>query len=47
MIYWNKNIDAFLQVFNEFGAVVDLRPLQGVAIGGRGKQRQPKLFGDV
>ena len=47
MIYWNKNTDAFLHVFNEFGAVVDLRPLQGMAIGGKGKLRQPKLFDDV
>lgn len=47
MIYWNKNTDVFLEVFNEFGAVVDVRSLQGVTIGGKGKLRQPKLFDDV
>ena len=44
MIYWNKNIQRFLDVFNEFGAVVDLRPLQGKVIGGKRKLHQPKLF---
>jgi len=33
MVYWNKSIDIFLDVFYEFGAVVDLRPLQGKVIG--------------
>jgi hypothetical protein len=44
MIYWNKNIEKFLDVFSEFGAVVDLRPLQGKAIGRRGKLHQMKFF---
>jgi len=44
MIYWNKNIDRFLEVFNEFGAVVDLRPIQGRSIGEKRKLRQPRLF---
>lgn len=47
MIYWNKNVEKFLEVFSAFGAVVDLRPLQGRAIGEKGKLRQPKLFDDV
>ena len=47
MIYWNKNLDRFLEVFNEFGAVVDLRPLQVRIIGSNSKLRQPKLFDDV
>ena len=47
IVYWNKNIDRFLQVFNEFGAVVDLRSLQGRAIGEKDKLRQPKLFDDI
>ena len=47
MIYWNKNMDKFLEVFNEFGAVVDLRALQGRAIGKKGKPQQPRLFDDV
>lgn len=47
MIYWNTNIDIFLNVFTEFGAVVDLRPLQGKAIGGKSRLRAPRLFDDV
>ena len=47
MIYWNKNIEKFLGVFDDFGAVVDLRPLQGKAIGGRNKLRQMKFFDDI
>jgi hypothetical protein len=43
MIYWNKNIKKFLDVFSEFGAVVDLRPLQGKVIGERRKFRQMKF----
>lgn len=34
MIYWNENLDIFRQVFDAFGAVVDIRPLQDRAIGG-------------
>lgn len=44
MIYWNKNIDKFADVFNEFGAVVDIRQLQGKFIGNNSKQRQLGLF---
>jgi hypothetical protein len=44
MIYWNKAIDTFFNVFTEYGAVVDLRPLQGKVIGDRRRLRQPKLF---
>lgn len=29
MIYWNKDISVFRDVFDEFGAVVNLRQLQG------------------
>ena len=47
MIYWNSSVDIFQQVFNEFGAVVDLRSLQGKIIGGRNKFQQPKLFEDM
>lgn len=47
MIYWNTNIDTFLKVFNEFGAVVDLRPLEGRSIGETSRLRQPKLFDDI
>lgn len=47
MIYWNKNIEKYINVFNEFGAVVDLRPLQGKAIGDRNKLHQMKFFDDI
>jgi hypothetical protein len=33
MVYWGKHFDRFCDVFLEFGAVVDLRPLQGKRIG--------------
>ena len=44
MIYWNKDMDAFCEVFIEYGAVVDLRPLQGKVVGARRRLHQPKLF---
>ncbi|MCX5644188.1 MAG: DNA N-6-adenine-methyltransferase [Phycisphaerae bacterium] len=44
MIYWNKDIDAFREVFIEYGAVVDLRPLQGKVIGAKKRLHQPRLF---
>ncbi len=44
MIYWNKNLACFQNVFSTFGAVVDLRPLHGKVIETRTKLRQPKLF---
>jgi hypothetical protein len=47
MVYWDKGIDRFTRVFSKFGAVVDLRPLQGKGIGGRGRLQQFKLFGDI
>lgn len=47
MVYWNKNIEKFLVVFSEFGAVVDLRPLKGKATGDRRKLRQMKFFDDI
>ena len=47
MIYWNRNIDVFLDVFTEFGAVVDLRSLHGKVIGGRGESNQMKFFDEL
>lgn len=47
MVYWNKNVENFLDVFNEFGAVVDLRPLQSMAIGERGKLSQMRFFDEL
>jgi hypothetical protein len=47
MVYWNKNIEKFLDVFSEFGAVVDLRPLQGKIIGDRRELHQMKFLDDI
>lgn len=47
MIYWNRNSDVFPDVFNEFGAVVDIRPLHDKLIGGRRESRQMKFFDDL
>lgn len=47
MIYWNKNITKFRNVFNEFGAVVDLTPLQGKTIGSSRRLRQMSFFEDI
>lgn len=47
MVYWGRNFDRFLDVFLEFGAVVDLRPLQGRKIGTIGPSLQPRFFEDV
>lgn len=33
MVYWGTRVPAFFEIFNRFGAVVDLRPMQGKAIG--------------
>lgn len=44
MIYWNKDINTFYDVFIEYGAVVDLRPLLGKVIGDKRRLYQPKLF---
>jgi hypothetical protein len=47
MIYWNRNIVKFLEVFSEFGAVIDLRTLHGKTIGRRSKFHQMKFFNDI
>ncbi|NMA41258.1 MAG: hypothetical protein GX937_13895 [Lentisphaerae bacterium] len=46
MIYWGKDVKSFYDVFIEYGAVVDLRQLQGKFIGEKRRLRQPKLFED-
>lgn len=33
MIYWGRNYDRFLSTFDRFGAVTDLRPMQGRKMG--------------
>ena len=47
MIYWNSNIDGFFDVFTKFGAVVDIRFLQGKTIGDKKASRQVKLFEEL
>jgi hypothetical protein len=39
MIYWGKNVSRFDEVFTPFGAVVDLRKVQGNLIGVAHKER--------
>ncbi len=46
MIYWGPRYKEFEDLFVEFGAVVDLRALQGKVIGKKVSLRQPKLFAD-
>lgn len=44
MVYWGKNFDKFIEVFIEYGAVVDLRPIQGKRIGYKDRLIQPELL---
>lgn len=44
MIYWGKNYDKFFEIFMQFGAVVDLRPLIGRRIGEYDEVTQPLLI---
>ncbi|MBI1741442.1 N-6 DNA methylase [Candidatus Acetothermia bacterium] len=44
MVYWGQNFDRFFDVFLEFGAVVDLRLLQGKRIGKNDRLIQPTFF---
>jgi len=44
MIYWGTDYQGFFDVFIEHGAVVDLRPLNGLDIGPSKYQRQPRLL---
>jgi hypothetical protein len=44
MVYWGKHYEKFLEVFLEFGAVVDIRPLNGKRIGNKNRFTQTSLF---
>ena len=44
MVYWGARYDKFLDVFLEFGAVLDLRPLRGRRIGKHPVFAHPILF---
>ncbi|MCX5674982.1 MAG: DNA N-6-adenine-methyltransferase [Planctomycetota bacterium] len=46
MVYWGENFEKFLEVFTEFGAVVDLGPLKGRKIGHHSRMMQPALLED-
>ena len=41
MVYWGKDFNRFLTRFSPFGAVVDLRPLQGKPSGKSAETHQP------
>ena len=43
-IYWGTRYQRFFEVFISHGAVVDIRPLIGVAIGNCEELKQPFLF---
>jgi hypothetical protein len=45
MIYWGTRYDGFAACFIRFGAVVDIRPLQGRPINAHIYDRAPALFG--
>jgi hypothetical protein len=34
MVYWGEDYDTFFQIFLEFGAVIDLRPLHPMSVSG-------------
>lgn len=44
MIYWGNNYNKFLKVFNEYGAVVDIRNMQGKTIGEAIDKGQMNIF---
>lgn len=46
MIYWGNHYEKFLDVFLHYGAVVDLRNLQGLSIGSQKSKRQQEMFLD-
>ena len=46
MIYWGSNFERYQDVFLHYGAVVDLRILQGVSIGSDKSKLQQEMFLD-
>ena len=44
MIYWGKYFEKFLSVFSKFGAVIDLRSLEGKKFGESFENDQPDLI---
>ena len=45
-IYWGDHYSRFFDVFIEYGAVVDIRPLIGVEIGAQRTDEQVRLIAD-
>lgn len=45
-VYWGSHYDRFFNVFVDYGAVIDIRPLIGVEIGVQRKDRQLRLLAD-
>lgn len=43
MIYWGKDFDKFYLIFSKFGAVVDIRPLEGKIFGDYSENSQLDL----
>ena len=43
-VYWGQHYEKFYDVFINYGAVVDLRPLQGEKIGSQRKTKQMQLL---
>jgi hypothetical protein len=46
MIYWGKNVERFLESFKKFGAVIDLRPLNGKKFGDYSENGQLNLLSE-
>jgi hypothetical protein len=47
MVYWGKDYSRFLEVFIQYGAVVDVRPLWGRRIGEYDELLQPMLLDET
>jgi len=46
-VYWGSHYDRFFNVFVDYGAVIDIRPLIGVKIGDQRKNKQMQLIEGV
>ena len=46
-VYWGSQYDRFFNVFVDYGAVIDIRPLIGVKIGDQRKNKQMQLIEGV
>lgn len=46
MVYWGKNYEQFFDIFVQYGAVIDLRPLIGMQMGDERRDTQPALLSE-